>query len=148
MTPTFQGEMQLAGWSESHTSGAKLTFWLPEAADLEVFRGMTSRKGHKAGQRFAVVLVEIGDDEKPVQQPAEKPKGKELAQLAGRWCADPYFQHWLGATDEDDAAAQIRLACRITSRAELDHNEQAAAKFHRTFREPFRQYCKEQGIEL
>jgi hypothetical protein len=154
MTPTFQGEMQLAGWAESHTSGAKLTFWLPESDDLEVFRGMTARKGHRAGQRFAVVLVEIGEDELPVSPPvvqepaapAPKPKGGELARLAGRWCGDEMFRHWLGVDTADDAAENVRMACGVMSRAELDHNSDAAQKFHRLYREPFRQYCRDAGI--
>jgi hypothetical protein len=156
MTPTFHGEMQLAGWAESHTSGAKLTFWLPESADLEVFRGMTARKGHKAGQRFAVVLVEIGEDELPVPPPvvrptpapAPKPKGGELSKLAGRWCADEMFRHWLSVDTAEQAADAIRIPCGVTSRAELDHNADAAQKFHRYFREPFIRYCRDAGIEL
>jgi hypothetical protein len=156
MTPTFQGEMQLAGWAESHTSGAKLTFWLPESADLEVFRGMTARKGHRAGQRFMAVLVEVGDDEMPVPQPvvqqptapAPKPKGGELARLAGRWCGDEMFRHWLGVDTAEDAAENVRMACGVMSRAELDHDADAAQTFHRLYREPFRQYCRDAGIEL
>jgi hypothetical protein len=156
MTPTWQGEMQLAGWAESHTSGAKLTFWLPESADLEVFRGMTARKGHRAGQRFAVVLVEIGEDELPVPTPvvqeptapAPKPKGGELARLAGRWCGDEMFRHWIDSDNAETAAQYIRTMCGVKSRAELDHNAEAAQNFHRYFREPFIRYCRDAGIEL
>ena len=64
--PTFSGEMQLAGWSQTHTSGNKVTFWLPDDEAMESFKLLTARKGNRAGQRFAAVLVEIGDDELPV----------------------------------------------------------------------------------
>lgn len=67
MTPTFQDEVQLAGWSETHTGGPKVTFWLQDAEQLAVFKALTARKGNTAGHRFACVLVEIGDDEQPVQ---------------------------------------------------------------------------------
>lgn len=145
MTPTFQGEMQLAGWQESHTSGAKLTFWLSDSADLDVFRGMTARKGHRAGQRFAVVLVEIGDDEQPVipeiapaPAPAiERPKGGDLARMAGMWCADPEFRDWSRTDSADHAADWIRDVCEVESRAELDNNAHAAQLFHRLVRIPF-----------
>lgn len=80
--PTFQGEVQLAGWSESHNSGCKVTFWLADPSDLEAFRAMTVRKGNTAGQRLACVLVEIGDDEQPVQAAQEPPKGPAGAE---RW---------------------------------------------------------------
>ena len=35
------------------------------------------------------------------------------------------------------AAQFVRDACGITSRAELDHNAQAAALFHEAVRKPF-----------
>lgn len=64
--PLFSGEMQLAGWSQTHTSGNKITFWLADEEGLEPFKLLTARKGNHAGHRFAVVMVEIGDDELPV----------------------------------------------------------------------------------
>lgn len=67
--PSFQGELLLAGWRDTHNGGATVTFWLPDPADLDIFRGMTVRKGNQAGQRFMAVLVEIGADDKPVAAP-------------------------------------------------------------------------------
>lgn len=61
--PTFHGEVMLAGWKESHNSGAIVSFWLPDSADLEVFKGLTAKKGNTAGQRFMAALVEIPDGE-------------------------------------------------------------------------------------
>lgn len=77
----------LAGWKESHNSGATVTFWLADPASLDAFRGLTARKGNTAGQRLAMVLVEISDQETPVPQP-EKPKEPigELCRLAVMWC--------------------------------------------------------------
>ena len=66
MQPTFSGEIQLAGWSESHTGGCKVTFWLQSTEDLDAFRALTVRKGNTAGHRFMAALVEIGDDEQPI----------------------------------------------------------------------------------
>lgn len=142
MEALYNGEMQLAGWSDSHTGGAKVTFWLPDASDLEVFRTLTTRKGNTAGHRFGVALVEIGDDEQPVQA-SDKPKGGELAKLAGRLCQNQEF--WLFLTDvhavhahtADDAALFIRQFCGIKSRSELDHDERAAALFDEHFRRAF-----------
>ncbi|WYX08203.1 hypothetical protein WJ978_19770 [Achromobacter xylosoxidans] len=62
----FQGEVMLAGWSQTHNGGAKVTFWLQDDTDLEAFKAMTVAKGKTAGQRLALVAVEIGDDEQPV----------------------------------------------------------------------------------
>lgn len=68
LKPTFQGEVQLVGWSDTHTRGPIIALRLSDSEELEVFKGMTVRKGGVAGQRLACVLVEIGDDEKPVHQ--------------------------------------------------------------------------------
>ncbi|AEZ50834.1 hypothetical protein DC1_00015 [Burkholderia phage DC1] len=150
ITPTFHGEMQLAGWSETHTGGCKVTFWLPDPADLDAFRALTVRKGNVAGHRFMVAMVEIGDDEQPVQQPAgprpepepEKPKGGALARLAGMWCNDPDFWAWLRSqgnkcASAEDAAAIVRDICDIDSRAELDSSADAERAFQESIRSPF-----------
>jgi hypothetical protein len=145
----FQGEMQLAGWSETHNGGCKVTFWLPDAAELEAFRALTVRKGSTAGHRFMAALVEIGDDELPVQQmEPEKPKGGLLAELTGRFRNDPKFWAWCRHTygwrceSTEDAAAIIRLTCRVESCAELDHNRDAEAIFHREIRTPFSKWLQ------
>lgn len=152
LTPTFSGEMQLAGWSESHTGGAKVTFWLPDPDDLDVFRGLTARKGNTAGHRFAAVLVEIGDDERPAQGPqtpayadnGDNPPSPQrigpLARLAGIWCKSEGFRafllHEYGAQcfTEDGAASAVRELCGIESRRELDESPAAAERFHAALR--------------
>lgn len=145
--PLFHGEVQLAGWSESHNGGCKVTFWLSDSSDLDAFRAMTVRKGNQAGQRLACALVEINDDETPVQQPAAAseppaPKGGPLARLAAQWCASPDFQEWLRTLgvqcdNADDAADFVRKVCHIKSRAELDNEPAAARFFQREIRAPF-----------
>lgn len=147
LTPTFTGEMQLAGWSESHNGGCKVVFWLPSSEDLDAFRALTVRKGNQSGHRFMAALVEVGDDELPVQ-PApqtEQPKGGALAVLAGRLCQDPEFWQFLSAkkpraepiASADAAAQAIRDICNVDSRAELDHIKEAAEAFHAEIRLPY-----------
>jgi hypothetical protein len=166
MKPTFSGEMQLAGWSESHNGGCKVTFWLADPSDLEPFRAMTVRKGNQAGQRLMAALVEVGDDERPVQEP-EKPKGGPLSELAGQWCRRDDFKQWIrpvydrimggdgtgygDVTPEDVggeekyAAHAICVICEINSRRELDHNAEAAALFHTLIREPYAKWQQERA---
>ena len=146
----------LAGWKESHNSGATVTFWLADSALLDTFRAMTVKKGNTAGQRLAMVLVEIGDDELPITQP-EAPKEKigPLCLLACQWCQDEKFQEWArnhpGAcgyiakdSEEDKAKRFIYQQCGIKSRRELDapYNPEAAEKFHRLIRIPFSKYLE------
>lgn len=146
INPTFTGEMQLAGWSETHNGGCKVTFWLPDAAELDAFRALTVRKGNTAGHRFMAALVEVGDDEQPVQPEPEAPKGGQLAKLAGMLCDQPDFWAFLNRcaanggqiiSNAEDAANFVREVCAVASRAELDHNEKAAWTFHRAIRLPY-----------
>ncbi|MEC7814749.1 MAG: hypothetical protein VX939_00625 [Pseudomonadota bacterium] len=70
-------------------------------------------------------------------------KGGHLARSAAMLCQDPEFRRYLdraqshkggvhipdGTHSEEDARDLILTACNIGSRAELDHNVQAATKF-------------------
>lgn len=147
MTPktAFQGEVMLAGWSETHTGGSKVTFWLPDAESLDVFRTMTVRKGNTAGQRFMAVLVELGDDEQPKAPELEQPRGGTLAQSAGRLCETELFQQFAfdklndregkacwwnyDVTAQQNAAQYVRDFCKVNSRAEIDHSPTAKQLF-------------------
>ncbi|QMV32387.1 hypothetical protein 8G_00069 [Ralstonia phage Hyacinthe] len=146
ITPTFSGEVQLASWSESHNGGCKVTFWLQSPEDLDAFRALTVRKGNTAGHRFMAALVEISDDEQPVQPESEAPKGGQLAKLAGMLCDQPDFWAFLNWCDAnggqiissaEDAANFVREVCGVASRAELDHNHYAAERFHMEIRLPY-----------
>ena len=143
ITPTFSGEVQLAGWSESHTGGCKVTLWLPSSEDLEPFRALTARKGNTAGHRFMAVFVEIGDDERPVQQPKEKVGA--YCKLAVQWCKDEEFQIWCGVSDEESAKEYILATCECEgdSRRELDEVEKCGAIFEEFIRKLYMKHLKE-----
>lgn len=73
-------------------------------------------------------------------------KGAALSRAAAMMCNGAKFQRWVvsrvGAAPEGVSASQhaaqfVRDACGITSRAQLDHNAQAAALFHEAVRKPF-----------
>ena len=81
------------------------------------------------------------------------PKGGPMARIAARWCRDPAFQQWIEGrsgrqrrrrpTDEtpDQAEAMTRalilVACGISSRVELDHDDAAAERFNELVRRPY-----------
>jgi hypothetical protein len=144
----FQGEVQLLNWSETHNGGAKIVLQLADAADLESFKAMTVRKGKVAGQRLAVVMVEIGDDEQPVPQSEQKSRPGELCVMACTFCADPQFQYWAstqcGACDTEAEAKRFILGmCWIESRKELDTSAVASGRFHKYIREPYLAWRKQ-----
>jgi hypothetical protein len=127
----FQGEMMLAGWSDGHSAGPKIAFYLAEKRDLDVFRDMTVKKGNMAGQRFMAVLVEIGPDEKPV--------ALGLSQRAAMMCKSMGFWQFVetkagyareGEQAREEHATQfLRAFCGIDSRSELDTNGRAASMY-------------------
>lgn len=79
-------------------------------------------------------------------QPEEPKKGGELAKLAGILCNTPDFLKWMGCDSADEARAHICFVCEISSRRELDHNTDAANRFHANFREPYVAYMKKYGV--
>ena len=150
----YNDQAQLAGWSESNTSGAMLRLWLPDSKALEPFKALTARKGGTAGQVLALCVVVVGDDGQPEAQPApsaepEKPKGGPLAKLAGMWCDDANFIDWwldndgIGM-DQLTPAEAIRTVCKVKSRAELDHNPEARKLFDMHFRIPYQRHLEAQ----
>lgn len=156
----FDGEMQLLSWSDTCSKGATITTQLAEAEKLGPFKPLAVRQGKTEGQALMGVVVELGDVDEPVPQrkpgpPA--PKGGALAVLSGQWCQMGRFQDWLrernyaswqramnNLTENGDstvpseiAAEVVRILCGVESRAQLDHDTEAAALFHRYIRLPF-----------
>jgi hypothetical protein len=82
------------------------------------------------GTRYQCVLVEIGDDETPVDHKAEdRDKWRELGatRQAGIRCNDPVFWaflieelHFPPIADADMAAACVREHCAIESRGDFN----------------------------
>lgn len=64
-------------------------------------------------------------------------KGGRRARLAGCLCSNPEFQAFCSARSADEAADYIRRVCHVESRAQLDHNPQAANLFDELVRKPF-----------
>ena len=86
-------------------------------------------------------------------------KGGALAKLAGMWCNEPAFQTWLrgyapdlwdrwtpraevGDVDHLIAGNCIRHMVGVKTRAELDHNAEAAAMFKRMILQPYADHLK------
>lgn len=73
-------------------------------------------------------------------------KGGELAKLAGRWSNEQSFWDWVSfiqenpCSGEKGAAAFIYAVCGITSRAHLDHDAAARARFDQHIRKPYAKY--------
>jgi hypothetical protein len=76
----------------------------------------------------------------------QRPKGGELAKLAGQWSGEDAFREWVETIqanpchDAAGAAAFIRAVCGVESRAMLDHDAVARAKFNEHIRKPYARY--------
>jgi hypothetical protein len=137
--------------SQKQSGDWRVTFTVQE---IDMDRRFTSAK---MGTRYAMVLVEIGDDETPVQRPAKENKtsvapapeqdpksarGKrdwrdlQPAAQAGIRCAEPTFRvflcemHGYDASDETLAAQAVRHLCGVNSRVELAANHKARVLWH------------------
>jgi len=143
---TYHSEVRFVRSSYSSKTGTTITLALPDSDELSKVQGMD-------GKRYMLALVEIGDDEQPVQKPqaTERPKGGALAKLAGLWCAKPEFWAWASKASgkhigsAESAAELIRLYCGVVSRAELDSNEAASALFQTYVRGPYMKHMLASG---
>jgi hypothetical protein len=169
----FQGELQLMRWSESSNTGATVTFWVhPE--DLESFKLLRVRAGKQVGQRIGTVMVEIGDDEAIVEQPAptpapttapgavryQKPSIGAMGMLAVRWCKDLEFQRWvadqLGDSNERASEADCKQFILMesgvvekydpASRKHLDADPACGEAFQANVRGPFMRHLAARGV--
>ena len=92
---------------------------------------------------IAPLVADFERNEPEPKPEPEKPKGGQLAKLAGMWCEEPEFWEFLThktgskISTADGAAASVRHQCSIESRSDLDHNEIASAHFHRYIRQPY-----------
>ena len=97
-------------------TGYVLTLSLhPDEIPVELLRDFV-------GARYACALVRIQDDESPTAY-------SNRVQTAGMLCRAVEFQEFLGTIDESSAAAELCKRCGITSRSELNGNEEAQMQF-------------------
>lgn len=155
-TPTFAGEVQFRRYSDTSTQGTQIVLALPDREALQSFIGLE-------GKRFMAVLVQIGDDEKPIPPNSMELKQREplgdLCWRAVQWCKEPEFQDWIackaldnrvvvGESPVSEGAARqlILLYCGVGSRKELDTNPEAARKFNQLIRGPYQKHLIARGV--
>lgn len=154
--PTFAGEVQFRRYSDTSTQGTQIVLALPDREALQSFIGLE-------GKRFMAVLVQIGDDEQPVDASnsrdiakvrksdiAREPLG-DLCWRAVQWCKEPEFIDFLnlqepGIDSEHDAAAYIKRVCGVQSRKELDTSPAARGLFNARIRGPYQKHLIARGI--
>lgn len=142
----YEDEAMLKGWTDG-TTGSKVTFWIAPGTSFHPFMEREN------GEEFAVVMVELDDDQEPIDQvkreKLSKPRKQHLSNYAAQLCRDSNFHDWLASTQDwprggtsyqEQAKQWMYKACMISSRAELDSDPMAAERFHQTVRGPFAEW--------
>lgn len=86
------------------------------------------------GARYMVVMVRLGDDEKPVHRENLK-KTDPSVSAAGMLCRNPLFWEFIKIYSQDDIATErecaewLKIELGVESRAELKDNEEAQKAF-------------------
>lgn len=144
----YRGECRLRRWSDSSQGGRTITLEI-DADGVHPFKGYE-------GERFAIMVVPIGNDEKPMRKgdvaqrteqrnstpqvegsnpsaPA-KPNSTRAVMMA----KDGEFWNYLGSiagikhpASSDEAEGAIKFLCGITSKKELNDRPKAAEAFER-----------------
>ncbi len=80
--PSFQGEVQFVRYSDTSRGGQTVLLRVPGRDELEPFIG-------KEGRRYMAVLVEIGDDEQPINGAAQVPQSESSRDASLDAATDP-----------------------------------------------------------
>lgn len=86
------------------------------------------------GARYQVVMVRIGDDERPMNRESDF-GGAEAVRIAGIICRETEFHKYLWdrgeifEANEDEATAWLRSELHIKSRSELKNKPESVQKF-------------------
>lgn len=92
------------------------------------------------GSRYMVVMVRIGDNERPISRELEFP-GDHAVKMAGMICRDPKFWEWLEekewgfVTTEKECATWLSDFLNIQSRKELKENTEVREAFNKLRKE-------------
>lgn len=162
---TYHSEVRFVRSSYSSKSGTTITLALPDSDELSKVQGMD-------GKRYMLALVEIGDDEQPVQKQEQEPaKGGPLSVWVALRCKEQSFQNWIrpvydrvmggngkgwgDVTPDDDFGGSIEAYARHCvlvicdcekSRAEIDQDQRKAALFHEKIRGPYSKHLASIGV--
>lgn len=142
----YADEVMLCGWNDSQTNGHTVKFWLTHDHMGHPFEGY--ERGEP--QRFYISLVEIDDDQEPIDQQVRerverqgKRPSERLSYVAAMLCKNEGFWTWLReaknveVNSEDDARIVMLGMLGLSSRGILDKNEYQAKRFHEIVRKPF-----------
>ena len=131
-------EAWFAGWTVNHSKGATIAVTI-EPETFDQLRVLDEK------QALDVVVYEIEEDgtshNEEVRSAVEaKLKGGPMSVQAGKACNEISFHRYLERRvggeirDSKDAANAVRTSCGVTTRAKLDHDENARVAWRQLYR--------------
>jgi len=158
------GEIMLKGWSDG-AAGWGVQFVIDLSDGMHPFMGMRRPDSEGPGDRFMIALVELDDDDAPIDQEKRQrvsrahKRGKTpqtLSNVCAMMLKHPRFGDWLSETIDDsrrwteaERDAWIKQYLGILTKRELDvdENTDIIRNFHNSIRLPFNSWLGDQGIE-
>lgn len=61
-------ELMLASWKDTSRTGQSIRLWIDNEVEVHPFSGCAGRQGQNLGDMFAVVMVELDDDDAAINQ--------------------------------------------------------------------------------
>jgi hypothetical protein len=136
-------ELWFYGAAWSHNQGASVQFSLHDE-DFDKIKPHPTFDGAAQGKAWVLSLIELDGEDRPIDQAQREfaeaaavatPTGGPVSKSAGILCQAPDFKRFLQVkaqrpivTDED-AATAVRQLTGVESRAWLDHDPDARAKY-------------------
>jgi hypothetical protein len=161
--PVYSGDIQLAAWADTE-KGKTVKFWIDEEATQHPFAGYTKRSGTSPGALFMMLLVLIGDDERPIDEETEAAivrgaSRRKLSQSVYNMINSPLFIRFMREQSRAtaDLEAQgiywdtvvkgetmvkryIKRVLKIESLSSFDQDPEVQRKFEQVFAKKFRRW--------
>jgi hypothetical protein len=156
--PTAPEQCFLAGAQWSHGSGASITLAFQDIGWWKRFS--TGDHDDAAGERFHFTMVEIQEDETPIDQAsqdlverANKPKGGPKSKFVAQRNQAKDFQEFVGYRMDtpqdrwaligaDTCDKWVKQMCGVASKIEFDHNPEAWIRYERLISRPFMTWAR------
>lgn len=140
-------EVMLKGWTESATGGQQFSLWLDNEASLHPFAGHRHRKREEPGEMFVVKMIEINDDETPVQQEGQV-RTRTVSQQAHLLVTGGMFVRYLKETkshvrsdwDGQISKLYVKHKLNIESLGDLDKLPHKAREYREEILKPFERW--------
>lgn len=156
-------EFWFLGANWSNTAGAVIAFALPDREDLWWFaqQGAADERDAAHGVRWHMTLVELGEDDAPINQAklkriedAKAPRGGANSKFVAMRNNEFDFRRFIAlkmklgqnaVATAEQADAWVKTTCGIRSKIEFDHDDAAWRRYRAFCEKPFLHWAHPNG---